>query len=116
LGANGWDQLPKCLVAPRLGRHRANARDLKAIDMGMQRAQDCCRDCAPIKAVQYARTTVYLDAEAYPSGWSGDVKFGANDGAALYFNGVRVHDDNLCSSSSKPKQQVPVSASLSPRP
>uniref|UniRef100_A0A7S1TVC7 Beta-galactosidase n=3 Tax=Phaeomonas parva TaxID=124430 RepID=A0A7S1TVC7_9STRA len=49
----------------------------------------------------------------YSSGWSGDVKFGANDGAAVFVNGVRVHEDNRCSNS-KAKELVDVT--LNPGP
>mmetsp|Transcript_36111 Transcript_36111/g.113389 ORF Transcript_36111/g.113389 Transcript_36111/m.113389 type:complete len:450 (-) Transcript_36111:140-1489(-) len=95
--ANGWDQLPKCVVDPHLDRHRANARHLKAIDMAMQRRQDCCRDCSPLNAVQYARTTVVLDSEAYPEGVETTVYFVGNDGAAFWVNGFRAYDENICS-------------------
>uniref|UniRef100_A0A7S1UCE9 SMB domain-containing protein n=2 Tax=Phaeomonas parva TaxID=124430 RepID=A0A7S1UCE9_9STRA len=94
---NGWSELPKCVVDPPNGRHRANARHLKAIDMGMQVNQDCCRDCAPDNAVQYARTTMILDETAHPTGWAGVIKFVGNDAAVIWKDGVRVYQEEVCS-------------------
>ena len=83
--------------------------------MAMQRAQDCCRDCSPLNAVQYARTTMVLDPVAYPEGWEGTIKFVGNDGAVIWNETTRVYEENICSAATRGlTKEIPFS--LAPGP